>query len=115
MAGGSFLRSTGDSPDHALRGPEKIGACAFLRADQRPHRRRRGPGAACRVDRMHFDVSTPDPAAERQRVEALGGRRLEQYADDGFLLMADPEGNEFCVIPEGPFEPDDEGRADHLG
>ncbi|TGZ15283.1 hypothetical protein DV517_02560 [Streptomyces sp. S816] len=28
--------------------------------------------------------------------------------------MADPEGNEFCVIPEGPFELDDEGRADHL-
>lgn len=23
--------------------------------------------------------------------------------------------NEFCVIPEGPFELDDEGRADYLG
>ncbi|MCG7208935.1 MULTISPECIES: VOC family protein [Streptomyces] len=66
-------------------------------------------------NRMHFDVSTPDPAAEQRRVEALGGRRLEQYADGGFLVMADPEGNEFCVIPEGPFELDDEGRADYLG
>ncbi|WP_411082452.1 hypothetical protein [Streptomyces sp. cmx-18-6] len=27
--------------------------------------------------------------------------------------MANP--NEFCVIPEGPFELDEEGRADHLG
>jgi hypothetical protein len=28
--------------------------------------------------------------------------------------MADPEGNEFCVIPRDPFELDDEGRADYL-
>lgn len=66
-------------------------------------------------NRMHFDITSPDPAAEQQRVEMLGGRRLEQYADGGFLVMADPEGNEFCVIPEGPFELDDEGRADYLG
>jgi predicted enzyme related to lactoylglutathione lyase len=65
-------------------------------------------------NRMHFDVSSADPAAEQQRVESLGGRRLEQYADGGFLVMADPEGNEFCIIPEGPFELDDEGRADYL-
>ncbi|MER6346046.1 VOC family protein [Streptomyces sp. NPDC001595] len=66
-------------------------------------------------NRMHFDVTSPDPAAERRRIEALGGRRLEEYADGGFLVMADPEGNEFCVIPEGPFELDDEGRASYLG
>ncbi|SOE09113.1 hypothetical protein SAMN06272775_0198 [Streptomyces sp. 2323.1] len=34
-------------------------------------------------NRMHFDITSPDPAAEQQRVEALGGRRLEQYADGG--------------------------------
>ncbi|MFF4537227.1 VOC family protein [Streptomyces aureus] len=65
-------------------------------------------------NRMHFDITAPDPAAEQQRIESLGGRRLEQYADGGFLVMADPEGNEFCVIPEGPFELDDEGRASYL-
>ncbi|MET7439516.1 VOC family protein [Streptomyces sp. NPDC004082] len=65
-------------------------------------------------NRMHFDITSPDPAAEQQRVERLGGRRLEQYADGGFLVMADPEGNEFCVIPEGSFELDDEGRAHYL-
>ena len=37
-------------------------------------------------------------------MEMLGGRRREQYDDGGFLVMADPEGNEFCVIPEGAFE-----------
>ncbi|PKW12281.1 hypothetical protein SAMN05428944_0470 [Streptomyces sp. 1222.5] len=65
-------------------------------------------------NRMHFDITSPDPASEQQRVEALGGRRLEQYADGGFLVMADPEGNEFCIIPEGPFELDDDGRTTYL-
>ncbi|MFJ9350956.1 VOC family protein [Streptomyces sp. NPDC101237] len=65
-------------------------------------------------NRMHFDITSPDPAAEQQRVETLGGRRLEQYADGGFLVMADPEGNEFCIIPEGSFELDDQGRANYL-
>lgn len=66
-------------------------------------------------NRMHFDVSAPDPAAEQRRVEALGGHRLEGYDDGGFLVMGDPEGNEFCIIPDGPFELDDEGRTDYLG
>jgi predicted enzyme related to lactoylglutathione lyase len=66
-------------------------------------------------NRMHFDITSPNPAAEQQRVETLGGRRLEQYDDGGFLVMADPEGNEFCIIPEGAFELDDEGRANYLG
>ncbi len=66
-------------------------------------------------NRMHFDISSPDPATEQQRVEKLGGRRLAQYDDGGFLVMADPEGNEFCIIPVGAFELDDEGRAHYLG
>ncbi|MFI7085156.1 VOC family protein [Streptomyces anulatus] len=67
-------------------------------------------------NRMHFDIASPDPAAEQQRVEALGGRRLEEYTDGGFLVMADPEGNEFCVIPEGPGSVglDDRGHAHYL-
>jgi len=81
-----------------------------------------GPGLGFqRVDapkagknRVHFDVGAADPAAERERLEALGARYLPEYAGGGFLVMADPEGNEFCVIPEGPFELDDEGRADYL-
>ncbi|MFJ5226688.1 VOC family protein [Streptomyces sp. NPDC088400] len=65
-------------------------------------------------NRVHFDITSPNPAAEQQRVETLGGLRLEQYDDGGFLVMADPEGNEFCIIPEGAFELDDEGRANYL-
>ncbi|NDZ62870.1 VOC family protein [Streptomyces cyaneofuscatus] len=67
-------------------------------------------------NRMHFDITSPDPGAEQQRVEALGGRRLEEYADGGFLVMADPEGNEFCIIRKGSGSVglDDEGRAHYL-
>lgn len=65
-------------------------------------------------NRVHVDISSPDPAAEQQRIEALGGHRLEEYADSGFLVMADPEGNEFCVIPEGPVGMDGQGRAHYL-
>jgi predicted enzyme related to lactoylglutathione lyase len=72
-----------------------------------------GPKAG--KNRVHFDIAAPDPAAERARIEALGGRVLTEYATGGFLVMADPEGNEFCVIPPGPFDVDDDGHADYLG
>ena len=65
-------------------------------------------------NRVHFDVTSPDPVAEQRRIEALGGRRLGQYDQGGFLVMADPEGNEFCVIPRGPVGLDDDGRAHYL-
>jgi len=64
--------------------------------------------------RVHFDLGSEDPEAQQRRVEALGGRRLTGYEAGGFLVMADPEGNEFCIIPKGSFELDDEGRASYL-
>ncbi|MET8575140.1 VOC family protein [Streptomyces sp. NPDC005012] len=68
-------------------------------------------------NRVHVDITASDPAAEQRRIEGLGGRRLHEYDDGGFLVMADPEGNEFCVIPDGPDGSvglDDEGRAHYL-
>ncbi|AEW99013.1 VOC family protein [Streptantibioticus cattleyicolor] len=65
-------------------------------------------------NRVHLDLASPDPAAEQHRIERLGGHLLQQYAAGGFLVMADPEGNEFCVIPEDPFDVDDEGHASYL-
>lgn len=66
-------------------------------------------------NRVHFDVSSSDPAPTRARVEELGGRRLDRYAAGGFPVTADPEGNEFRVIPPEPFEVGGGGRADCLG
>jgi len=52
-------------------------------------------------NRMHFDVHTPDIAEEATRLEELGASRLEHEPRTEFggnwVLMADPEGNEFCV------------------
>lgn len=65
-------------------------------------------------NRMHLDLGSADPAAEQRRVEGLGGRRVDGYDEGGFLVMADPEGNEFCIIPAQPFDLDDDGRASYL-
>lgn len=67
------------------------------------------------TSRIHLDLGAENPAAEQARVEALGGRRVEGYEDGGFLVMADPEGNQFCIIPAQPFDVDDQGRASYLG
>jgi predicted enzyme related to lactoylglutathione lyase len=64
-------------------------------------------------NRVHIDISGPDIAEIKDHVEALGGRRLVGYQDGGFLVMADPEGNEFCVVPE-TFSFDASGRAHYL-
>ncbi|WP_443064171.1 hypothetical protein [Streptomyces sp. NBC_00566] len=58
----------------------------------------------------------PLPARAAHDEHSAPGRRAHptEYDDGGFLVMADREGNEFRVIPDGPFELDD-GRAHHLG
>jgi len=53
-------------------------------------------------NRLHFDLQPDDQAAEVLRIEGLGGKRIEigQSADPAttWVVMADPEGNEFCVL-----------------
>jgi predicted enzyme related to lactoylglutathione lyase len=64
-------------------------------------------------NRVHVDVSGPDITQIKSRVEALGGKRLDKYDEGGFLVMSDPEGNEFCVVPEH-LNFDDSGRTNYL-
>ena len=56
-------------------------------------------------NRMHLDVETPDVDAEVERLEGIGAQRLEEQArtEHGrrWVIMADPEGNEFCVCDGG--------------
>lgn len=65
-------------------------------------------------NRLHLDISGQDIVAVKERVEGLGDRRVVGYEDGGFLVMADPEGNEFCVVPAGPVQFDDKGRTNYL-
>jgi catechol 2,3-dioxygenase-like lactoylglutathione lyase family enzyme len=52
------------------------------------------------INRVHLDLYADDRAAEVARLEALGARRVpwEYPPDPDFVVMADPDGNEFCVI-----------------
>ncbi|HEY2079067.1 MAG TPA: VOC family protein [Streptosporangiaceae bacterium] len=51
-------------------------------------------------NRLHLDLRPKDQAAEVARLEALGARRVDvgQGADTTWVVLADPEGNEFDVL-----------------
>ena len=55
-------------------------------------------------NRLHIDLApSPDAGqeAEVRRLEALGARRVDVGQDPdkvSWVVMADPEGNEFCVL-----------------
>ena len=52
------------------------------------------------LNRLHLDLYAEDGPAEVERLKALGAKIIPwQYKpDSGFLVMADLDGNEFCVI-----------------
>lgn len=56
------------------------------------------------ANRVHLDLYSDDQAAEVARLEGLGAVRVpwEYPPDADFVVMADPAGNEFCVI-QSPF------------
>lgn len=65
-----------------------------------------GSGTAKRgKNRLHLDlVADTDPQAEVRRLMDLGARRIDvgQTGAEGFTVLADPEGNEFCVLDAAP-------------
>jgi predicted enzyme related to lactoylglutathione lyase len=62
----------------------------------------RVPDVKSQKNRLHLDLRTPDLDAEVRRVLGLGASLLtsEPVAEDGWLwhILADPDGNEFCVL-----------------
>jgi hypothetical protein len=53
-------------------------------------------------DRLHIDLRPDDQAGEVARAEAMGARRVEigqsEDPDTTWVVLADPEGNEFCIL-----------------
>ena len=53
-------------------------------------------------NRMHVDIHVADLWSEATRLEALGATRVRDDVvaehDHQWLVMADPEGNEFCIV-----------------
>ena len=51
--------------------------------------------------RIHLDLYADDQSAEVQRLLGLGATEVDwerQPADADFVILADPEGNRFCVV-----------------
>lgn len=50
-------------------------------------------------NRVHFDLRPDDQDAEVRRLEQLGASKIDiGQGDAPWVVMADPEGNEFCVL-----------------
>ena len=47
-------------------------------------------------NRIHLDIVGGTRAEEVARLAALGARVRDEH--DGYTVMLDPEGNEFCVV-----------------
>lgn len=57
-------------------------------------------------NRLHLDLAVTDVQAEVTRLMDLGAKVLTEYPDH--LLLADIEGNEFCILRPDPW------RTDHV-
>jgi hypothetical protein len=58
------------------------------------------PETASEKNRLHFDLYSPDQAGEVERLIGIGATRHPRVPEPGedFVVLADPEGNLFCVI-----------------
>jgi catechol 2,3-dioxygenase-like lactoylglutathione lyase family enzyme len=62
-------------------------------------------------NRLHFDLRPDDRDAEVARAEALGATRVDiGQGDQTWVVLADPEGNEFCILRA--FTPEEQAEAD---
>ncbi|HEU5421855.1 MAG TPA: VOC family protein [Streptosporangiaceae bacterium] len=90
-------RRTFDEPDEVVleppAGSAEDGVAAdlvFLRV----------PESKAVKNRLHLDLRPDDQEAEVARLQALGATPVSvgQGSDVSWVVLADPEGNEFCVL-----------------
>jgi hypothetical protein len=61
------------------------------------------PEAKSVKNRVHLDLRPDDQAAEVARLISLGARHVDiGQGDVSWVVLADPEGNEFCVLQPRP-------------
>jgi predicted enzyme related to lactoylglutathione lyase len=57
------------------------------------------PDAKVVKNRIHFDFTPDDQQAEINRLIGLGARHVDiGQGEQSWVVLADPEGNEFCVL-----------------
>jgi predicted enzyme related to lactoylglutathione lyase len=66
----------------------------------------RVPETKAGKNRLHIDLRPEDQAVEVERLEQLGAKRADvgQGSDVTWVVMADPHGNEFCVLKALPVD-----------
>jgi catechol 2,3-dioxygenase-like lactoylglutathione lyase family enzyme len=55
--------------------------------------------------RIHLDLYAKDQAREVERLKTLGATEVhwsKKPPDADYVILADPEGNRFCIIDAGP-------------
>ncbi|MFS8200373.1 VOC family protein [Streptomyces sp. CWNU-52B] len=73
--------------------PDRLPGLEFVRLDE----------AKKTKSRLHLDFVPDDQDAEVARLEAHGAQRVDiGQGDQSWVVMADPEGNEFCVLGRRP-------------
>ena len=77
-----------DDPTVLVEGPDGAPRLWFQRV----------PEDKVSKNRVHLDLATDDVDAEVERLTALGATVLDEQANDGLVVLRDPEGNEFCVL-----------------
>jgi hypothetical protein len=58
------------------------------------------PEGKAAKNRVHIDFAASDEEITARQIEAMGATRLwvSHNPDDPFVVLADPEGNEFCIV-----------------
>ncbi len=71
----------------------------------------RVPEAKSVKNRLHLDLRPDDQAAHVDRLLAMGATRANvgQTGEERWVVLADPEGNEFCVL--APLPSDTQGLS----
>jgi predicted enzyme related to lactoylglutathione lyase len=91
-----YVPRTGDGDDFALLKP-RHGVGPNVSLD-------RARSTVQVPPRIHLDLYAADQASEVERLKALGATEVhwnKRPADADYVIMADPEGNRFCVIDAG--------------
>jgi catechol 2,3-dioxygenase-like lactoylglutathione lyase family enzyme len=94
---GFWSRALGLVPSPAEPGKE----FRVLRGDRENLSLQRSRTPVTARDQMHLDLYSDDQAAEVERLTGLGAtfvRHHQEDPDDDYVVMTDPEGNEFCVV-----------------
>jgi catechol 2,3-dioxygenase-like lactoylglutathione lyase family enzyme len=83
-----------DQEVHLARQPHRGVAVAFQRV----------PDPTEGKNRVHLDLLVKDLASARTRALDLGAGEIAEHTRDGFhwLVVADPDGNQFCLIQAPP-------------